>query len=250
MSKADSKLNQQKFIEKIKKIMEYTEDELNGLSYELALQYDKRTYWEYYISLLKTKHNIIFTFFFNNDYNSKIVKIDIFFVSFAIFYTVNALFFDDDTMHIIYENNGKLDLEYQLPKIIYSNLISMALNFILQLLALSNDAISDFKENKEKKDIIERKLNLEMNLRIRFIFYVIISFIFLFFFWYYISMFGVIYKNTQYLLLKDTLMSFGLSFFDPFFINLIPGIFRIISLSDPKKNRKYLYNLIKIFNFF
>ena len=109
----------------------------------------------------------------------------------------------------------------------------MVLNIIFQLLALSNDAIIDFKQNKEKKDINNEKLNLERNLKIRFIFYMIISFIFLLFFWYYISIFGAVYINTQYLLLKDTLLSFGLSFFDPFFFNLIPGIFRIVSLSDP-----------------
>ena len=63
-------------------------------------------------------------------------------------------------------------------------------------------------------------------------------------------MFGAVYINTQYLLIKDTLISFGLSFVDPFFIYLIPGMLRIPSLLDPKKNRKYLYNLAKVFNFF
>ena len=68
----------------------------------------------------------------------------------------------------------------------------------------------------------------------------------LLFFWYYISMFGIIYRNTQYHLLKDTLISFGISFFYPFGINLIPGIFRIPSLSNPKKKRTCLYNFSKI----
>ena len=82
----------QKTINKVKKIMEYTNDELNNLSYELALQYDTRSYFKYYLSLLKTKHDFIFSFFTNNDYNSKIIKIDIFFIGFSINYTVNALF--------------------------------------------------------------------------------------------------------------------------------------------------------------
>jgi hypothetical protein len=76
-------LNNQKKIEKINSIMEYSDDEKNELSYELAIQYDKRTFCEYYISLIKTKHNFIFTFFYNNDYNSKIIKIDNFFISFS-----------------------------------------------------------------------------------------------------------------------------------------------------------------------
>ena len=128
--------------------MEYTDIEKNELSYRLAKKYDKRNYLEFYISLIKTKHPFIFTFFFNNDYNSKIVKIDIFCISFAIYYTVNALFFDDDTMHQIYQNNGKLNLEYRIPKIVYSTLISTGFNTILQILALSNDLIIVFKQKK------------------------------------------------------------------------------------------------------
>ena len=62
-------------------------------------------------------------------------------------------------------------------------------------------------------------------------------------------MFGVIYKNTQYHLLKDTLMSFGLSFIYPFITCLLPGIFTIPALSNPKKKRKCLYNFSKIFQF-
>ena len=62
-------------------------------------------------------------------------------------------------------------------------------------------------------------------------------------------MFGVIYRNTQYHLLKDTLLSFGLSLIYPFGIYLIPGIFRIPSLSNPKKKREYLYNFSKLLQF-
>ena len=64
--------------------MEYNDDELNELDYDLAIQFDKRTYCIYYISLLRTKHDLIFAFFNNNDYNSNIIKIDLFFIEFAI----------------------------------------------------------------------------------------------------------------------------------------------------------------------
>ena len=59
-------------------------------------------------------------------------------------------------------------------------------------------------------------------------------------------MFGAIYRNTQLHLLKDILMSFGLSFLFPFVIYLIPGFFRIPSLSNRKKQRIYLYNFSKV----
>ena len=59
-------------------------------------------------------------------------------------------------------------------------------------------------------------------------------------------MFGVIYRNTQLHLLKDTLMSFGLSLIIPFIFYLLPGIFRIYSLSNTNKKRECLYNFSRI----
>ena len=246
----NSNLDKEKINEKVNNIMEYTEDEKNELSYERAIKMDKRTYCEFYISLLKTNHSLIFTFFNNKDYNSKIIKIDIFFIGFIIDYFLNGLFFDEDTMHKIYETKGSFNLEYQLPKIIYSSLISLVLNILLKTLALSNNAIINFKNDKSKDDIDKRKVELENNLKIKFILYFILSSIFLLFFWYYISMFGAIYPNTQYHLLKDALISFGLSLIYPLGIYLLPGIFRIHALSDLKKNREYLYNFSKILQIF
>ena len=242
----NSKLKEPKINERIKTILEYNDNEINELEYSLALQYDSRTYCQYYISLLRTKHEIIFSFFYNKDYNSKIIKIDLFFMGFTIFYTVNALFYNDATMHNIYVSNGLYKIEYQLPKIIYSSLISMVLSTLLNKLALSNDSILDFKQNKKKKDVSERGNKLNTNLNIKFVLYFITSFIILLFFWYYLSMFGAIYKNTQFHLLKDTLISFALSQLYPFGIYLIPGIFRIASLIHSNKKRECLYIFSKI----
>ena len=221
--------------------MEYKDDEINALSYSLALIHDKRTYWQYYISLLKTRHNFIFSFFQHNNYNSTIIQIDLFVVGFSLYYTVSALFYNDDTMHNIYVSNGAFDIAYQLPKILYSSIISMLLNILLKLLALSNDKVLKFKQNKSEVNINERGENLKKLLSIKFLLYFIISFIFLTFFWYYISMFGAIYRITQFHLLKDTALSFILSLIYPFGIYLIPGFFRLPALADPNKKKECLY---------
>ena len=66
------------------------------------------------------------------------------------------------------------------------------------------------------------------------------------FFWYFISCFCAVYNNTQIILLKDTLLSFGLSMLYPIGLSLLPGAFRIPSLRSEKKNKKCLYNFSKI----
>jgi len=123
----------------------YIDEEINGFSYEFALNYDKRTYCEYYSSLIKTQHNLICALINYNDYNSSIIKIDLFFIGFTIEYTVNALFYNDDTMHKVYEAKGDFDLKTQIPIAVYSTIISMILNYPLNFLALSNDAIINLK---------------------------------------------------------------------------------------------------------
>ena len=224
--------------------MNYIDEEINELPYNLAIQYDKRTFCNYYISLLKTKHNLIFALS-NNDYNSRIIKMNLFAMGFAIKYCINALFFNDDTMNKIYESKGQFDFRVQIPIIVYSSLISLILNTILGLLALSNDAIITFKQNKLNINLANREEDLNNKLTIKFILYFLISSSLLIFFWYYIAMFGAIYRNTQIHLLKDTLMSFVFSLLIPFGLYLIPGLFRIHALSNGENKRECLYNFSK-----
>ena len=251
LSESISKLKQNKNkIEKNEKIFETIDEEINNISYELAIENDHRSYCAYYLSLLRTKHKLIFAFYNNRDYNSQIIKIDLFFIILASNYTINALFYNDDTMHNIYEKEGTFDIAYEFPKIAYSFIISLVLEMIVKQLALSNKAIIAFKNDKNKQTVDKRALKLHKLLAIKFLFYFIISFIFLGFFWYYISMFGAVYPNTQLYLLKDTLISFGLSLVYPFGINLLPGLFRITALADRRNKRKCLYTISKIIQYF
>ena len=71
-------------------------------------------------------------------------------------YTINALFFNDDTMHKIYEEKGKFQFLYQL----YSSIISQILNSLFQLLALSEDLIIEFKSNINLSNADGRKIKL------------------------------------------------------------------------------------------
>ena len=103
--------------------IEFNDYELNIMEYKTALKYDKRTYFQYYFSLIKIKHPLLFLFLTNNDYNSIIIKIDLFFLSFSIYYFVNALFFNEKIIHQIYEDQGIYNFIYLIPFVIYSFII-------------------------------------------------------------------------------------------------------------------------------
>ena len=232
------------FISDNKNFMNYNDYELNSFSYENALKIDKRTYCEYYKSLLKTKHLLIFTFFNHNDYNSKTIKICLFFFSFALFYTVNALFFTESEIHKIYEDEGEYKFIYQIPQIIISTIISSILRIIINYFSLSEKSILEIKHEKNLENI-EYKLPDVFNcLIIKFTIFFELSLIILIFFWYYLSCFCAVYKNTQLFLIKDTIICFILALLYPLFINLLPGIFRIPSLAN--RNRRIMYKFSRL----
>ena len=176
----------------------------------------------------------------------KIVKIDLFLFNFALFYLINALFFNDDTMHKIYKNKGDLDIIGQLPNIIYSFIISTFFSYILEMLALTEGIILQLKKIRWKKEMKRKIIIINNRIKLKFLLYFIISTIFLMLFWYYLSIFCAIYVNTQLHLIKDSILSFILSFFEPLGTYLIPGLFRIPALSNKYNNRYILYKFSKL----
>ena len=227
---------------KYKTILEYNDYELNSLIYEKALIYDKRTFSEYYISLLRIKHLLIFSFYCNNrDHNSQIIKFFLFFFFFSVHITINAMFFGDKTLHKILIDKGEYNFIYQIPQIIYSSLISSIINIFIRYLSLSEKDIIEIKREKKINSLKGKEEALFTLLKRKFTLFFICTFLLLLFFMYYITCFCGVYEHTQLYLIEDSLISFGLSLIYPFGLCLIPGIFRIPSLRDEKKNKQCLY---------
>ena len=176
-----------------------------------------------------------------------IIKINIFILSFSIYYFINGLFFDEQVIHKIYEDQGKYNFIYLIPFILYSFIISHTLTIILKYFSLSEKNINEIKNEKTINKANDKANKVQKCLIIKYICFYIIGTIFLFFLWYYLSSFGAVYQNTQVYLFKNTLISFGFSLFYPFVINILPGAFRIYSLKA--HNRDLLYKISKIIQF-
>ena len=217
--------------------------ELNSLPYNEAIMLDKRSYFQYYISLLKLKHLIIFTFFNGEDYNFKSVKISLFILFFSLFFTINAFFFTDTTMHNIYINYGKLDFVYRIPKIMYSSLASFFMKSLLNILALTQKNFLDIKNKSTFKESVIYADKVQNGIELKYFIYFNFGYIIIIFFWYYITCFCAIYANTQIILIKDTLYSFGISLFYPIGLYLIPGVFRMPAIRSKSKDKKCLYTV-------
>ena len=213
----------------------YEEFEMNNISYSEALKIDKRTFCEFYLSLIKVNHIVIFTFNPNKDYNPYIVKICLFFFLFYLQMFVNALFFNDSALHQIFKDKGLFNFSYVLPNIFYSVIICSIFNAIFKYIYLIQKDILGIKHEKNINLLNARVVNTMNCLKIKFLCFFIINIILLLFFWYYLSCFYLVYKKTQLYLIKVILISYSFSLIYPFVIFLLPGIFRISSLKKPEK---------------
>ena len=230
-----------------KKLYTKTDTELNELSYREALQYDKRNYFSHYFSLIKTNHLLFFSFLPRFDFNSRIIKMYLFFFNFATLFFVNALFFTDETMGKINVDGGYFNFIYNLPQILYSSIISSVINEIVKMFALTEINFILYRNGVKQQRIFKSSKRLKKIFKIKFSIFFNLDFILLGCFWIYLSCFCAVYHNTQIHLIKDTLISFGASLISPFAIYLLPGIFRIIALKS--KRRRILYELYRILQF-
>ena len=228
---------------------ELNEHEKNTLDYRIAVNIDKRVFLEYYWSLLKKKHLILFTFVPANDYNLLSIKISLFLLSFSLAFTICGFFMNDETMHKIYEDYGVYNIFHQLLQIFYSTVISAVINTLLRMLSLSESHILEIKREKSLQKATKKSKAIKKLIKIKIVFFFIFNILLLLFFWYFISCFCVVYVNTQNILIQDTIFSFGLSMLYPFALLLFPAMLRIPALRAKKKDKICLYKLSLVIAF-
>ena len=199
-------------------VKKYIDCELNLLNYNNALNYDNRTFFQYYFSLLKYNNTILFSFYPVDDYNLKIIKISILILSLDIYFFINSLFFDNKSIHKIYEDGGSYNISYFMPKIIYSFIISYYIIVIIKYFSLSQRDLLDLKNEDDLSKLNDKIAKTRRCLSIKYIGFYTISFLFLVFFWYYLSSFCAIYRNSQFYVIKNTFISFAISLLFPFYL--------------------------------
>ena len=179
-------------------------------------------------------------------FNSYSIKVLLLFFNFSSCFAMNALFFNDNTIHQIYEDEGDFNFLYQLPQIVYSTLISYFIDNLTSYLALSEDDIIELKQDKSFENLNEKKRRIKNTLIIKFISFFIINIFFILLFWYYLSCFCAVYINSQYHLIKDTLISSSTSYIMPLGTNILTALLRIYSLKGYNKNKSLLFRLSKL----
>jgi hypothetical protein len=228
------------------KMRKYKEFELNYLSYREALRLDKRTFFQLYFYLIKTKVPIFFEFYPINDYNLKIIKISLFFLFFDIYFAINTLFFTDSTIHQIYKDGGKYNLGYFLPQIIYSFIICYIINWAIKYFTLLERNILEAIKGVNSRNMLKKVFKIKRCLIIKYITFYGLSNVFLILFWFYLSSFCAVYQNTQIYLIINTFMSCLVCIIFNFLFISLPSTFRFLSLNVNKAKYECFYKASQI----
>ena len=222
--------------------------EMNSFNYSEAIFYDKRTCCQYYKSLLKSKQLLLFAFCPENDYNTRIIKFFIFVLSFNIHYACNLFYFiKKEIIHKIFEAHGKYDIMFFLPYIGISFAVSHIIIIIIKIIFLSDNDIIEIKKQKQIFLVNNTSIRIKKKLKIKYAILFILTIIFHLFLLVVSSSFSVMFVNTHPLVLKNALITFGISLIYPFFFNIIPSIFRFLSLIGKEKNHNIMYYIGKVF---
>ena len=217
---------------------------MNFSSYVDAKQNDKRSCCKYYISLMKTKHLLVFPFTIKNDFNSRAMKICFLFLIFGINLTTVIMFIDESCFHELYISKGAFNILFHFPKIIYATIISL---FLKDILISTIFTEKNFLQKKYKmlSGVVDKRNKDMAKISLKCACFFPISIILLFIFFYYIMCFGSVFRKSHVFILEMALISFGIQLIFPIVFNIIPCIVRKYSLKK-SKNREYIYQFSQL----
>ena len=230
-----------KYVDLEKRVNYLSESELENLSYEYALKIDKRIRQNIYFSLLKEKNKIISIFLNDEDYNISSVKLSLFLFNFNLSLTINALFYNDAAISEINQSQNSSDISSQIARIALSTLISIAIGFIVEKLALTYKDIIKLKYFKDIKLAENNVPILIKKLKVKYVLYYLITIFFNFLFFYYITAFCAIYSIIQINMITDSIISFIIALSYSIIFSILTSVIRVFSLQKNNKFRHFFY---------
>jgi len=223
------------------------DSQLNFAPFKKAFNDDKRTFIQYYWSLLKMKQICIFTFYTSEDFILRSTKIALFILFVAFYFAFTALFFNDSIMRSIYVYKGNTSAAVHIPNIILSSLCSIIMDLIVRFVCLNERDINKVLQEsnpEERKSLSEKARRLSKLLL--FIFFGVAA-ILIGICWYYVSAFCAVFKNSQGRYFLNVFIAFLVCNIWPCVTSLIPAFLRKKALDNGSET---LYNVSKIISIF
>ena len=187
----------------------YTEEEyvksdsiLDEITYDDALIYDNRNILVLYWRCIQRRLFILNIIMHSSPYEPFTAKIIGVLLILSFMLSLNGMFFNEGYISERYlakdKVNGSFICKNELPKTIYSSLITIVFCYCVELVLNTRKCFKDVeKEEKDKEKFFEKTKQITKCVQIRLIIFVVVSMLLIIFFWYYISTFCGVYPKTQ-----------------------------------------------------
>ena len=227
--------------------LKLTEAQLNNVPYDKAIEKDKRSFIQYYWSLLKSKQLFIFTFYTSDDYILRSTKIALFILFISFYLVFTALFFNDSIMRAIYIYKGNTNAAVHIPNIILSSLCCLVSSLIVRFVSLNERDISKIAQSTDEVERTKIVEQMKKIIKIKLIILYAISGILIMLFWYYVSAFCAVFKNSQGHYFTNVLVAFIVCNIWPCVISLIPAFLRTKALENKSKKMYIISQIVAYF---
>ena len=205
--------------------------DLNNIPFTQALRIDKRSIFEIFLYIIASKLEIINMFYYRNIYVHLSMSISLYIFAVLLDVTMNCFLYSDDVVSEKYSNNGSLEIFTSLSLSFASNIISSIIIYYLKRLGDYSELLDIMiNDITLKKYYYINIIKFRKYLKIRLSIFYIIQIIMCILMTYYITIFCIIYNQSQvsiminyiYGVLEDLGISFG--------ITIIITIMRYLSL--------------------
>ena len=191
---------------------------------------------------IKEIHMVIKLFYINKLEISIIHIMNLIFVI-SLQNTITALFYDDKNIRNVFYNDGNFSFVKNFPRIIYSYLLMIFINFFLIKLITTKNVLEKLLKHKYKYNIFVIKMKKRIRIiNIKINIYFVINFIFSLFFIYYCTAFCSVYRYNQKFWLLNVFLTIILNLVYPFLICFVFVLLKMIAL---KMKVQWINNLVE-----
>ena len=225
------------------------------MSYEFALQNDKRSFFKIYLSILKYNNLISYIFLYKAEKNIYMrIMILVFFIS--LLFLFNLFFFSDNDFTNIYLNKDKYDFANEYPMSLVITLICLLMNMIIRIFLFKENKENlntyktiEFQSNNTKIQENKKEANITLNVNKnkfnwQIIFFELINIVIIIIVFFYLVSFGGIFVNNQKYIIIRVIFSLVTGLIIPFILCFLYSFLRYFGL---KRKIKILYIINKIF---
>ena len=225
------------------------------MSYEFALQNDKRSFFKIYLSILKYNNFISYIFLYKAEKNIYMrIMILVFFIS--LLFLFNLFFFSNNDFTNIYLNKDKYDFANEYPMALITTLICMLMNMIIRIFLFKENKENlntyktiEFQSNNTKLQENKKEANITLNVNKnkfnwQIIIFELINIVIIIIVFFYLVSFGGIFVNNQKYIIIRVIFSLVTGLIIPFILCFLYSFLRYFGL---KRKIKILYIINKIF---